>query len=50
VTGDARTGPMDVVCLRHGESENVVAGRCPHAVPFLVSYDGSRWHCPAWPA
>jgi alpha-ribazole phosphatase/probable phosphoglycerate mutase len=22
----------------------------PHAVPFLVSYDGSRWHCPGWPA
>lgn len=21
----------------------------PHAEPFLVEWDGRRWHCPAWP-
>ena len=21
----------------------------PHAVPFAVHWDGSRWHCPRWP-
>jgi broad specificity phosphatase PhoE len=21
----------------------------PHAVPFLLRRDGSRWHCPRWP-
>ena len=22
----------------------------PHAAPFPVRWDGSRWHCPRWPA
>lgn len=22
----------------------------PHAVPFVLSWDGTRWHCPQWPA
>jgi alpha-ribazole phosphatase/probable phosphoglycerate mutase len=22
----------------------------PHAVPFMVRRDGTRWHCPRWPA
>lgn len=22
----------------------------PHAVPFLVEWDGERWNCPTWPA
>lgn len=22
----------------------------PHAEPFLVEWNGSNWHCPAWPA
>ena len=21
----------------------------PHAVPFVVHWDGARWHCPSWP-
>jgi len=21
----------------------------PHAVPFVVHWDGTRWHCPSWP-
>jgi broad specificity phosphatase PhoE len=69
---------VEIVCLRHGESENVLAGASgavpeasltehgrtqaraaggavwgaplPHAVPFTVRRDGSRWQCPCWPA
>jgi broad specificity phosphatase PhoE len=22
----------------------------PHAVPFSLRWDGTRWHCPRWPA
>jgi alpha-ribazole phosphatase/probable phosphoglycerate mutase len=27
-----------------------VGAPLPHAAPFPVRWDGSRWHCPRWPA
>jgi broad specificity phosphatase PhoE len=37
---------VSVLC---GLGGTVWGAPLPHAVPFVVRWDGSRWHCPWWP-
>ena len=37
---------VSVLC---GLDGTVGGAPLPHAVPFSVRRDGTRWHCPRWP-
>jgi len=37
---------LSVLC---GLGGDVWGAPLPHAVPFVVRWDGTRWHCPRWP-
>ena len=37
---------LSVLC---GLGGTVWGAPLPHAVPFVVHWDGTRWHCPSWP-
>jgi broad specificity phosphatase PhoE len=39
-----------VVSVLCGLGGAVWGAPLPHAVPFVVRRDGTRWHCPRWPA
>lgn len=38
-----------LVSVRCGLGGAVWGTPLPHAVPFVLRRDGSRWHCPRWP-
>jgi broad specificity phosphatase PhoE len=38
---------LSVLC---GLGAEVWGTPLPHAVPFPLRWDGTRWHCPRWPA
>jgi broad specificity phosphatase PhoE len=40
------TVALSVLC---GLGAEVWGAPLPHAVPFVVHWDGTRWHCPRWP-
>ena len=48
VIGDvgSLTLALSVLC---GLGGTVWGAPLPHAVPFVVHWDGTRWHCPSWP-
>lgn len=41
------TVAVSVLC---GLGGRVWGAPLPHAVPFALRWDGTRWHCPRWPA
>ena len=48
VIGDvgSLTLALSVLC---GLGGTVWGAPLPHALPFVVHWDGTRWHCPSWP-